>query len=562
MELGSPDGVFGCSYAKTTVNLACRGDNTNQVCLKHFKWDGDAVGIPFAHEKTNQAGNDPTKKLPRRCFCNPLKGQQTADMFSSDFHYLVLHPDILSNPDRSFLQGSQDAQSSAFNRVLKKVLTTNVDGHGVPLCESKYGVPIEEITMYSYRKCAHTKLNCGSTAGPSSAACCLREGHSIGTVRNVYIAQERASDEYCGRILSGLPINDASFAASYPDFIPIPIEIGDDDRILPVTDAVYKARQEEVDRKVEEVLYAIFTEEHMSAFPEIHRFLRCGLAAHLIHFEEIDAMLPPDAKLRMTPLYTNPLVLELKEHVRIAMPWEDHHIYYSEASGLPPHVIQLNQMEQLKSICRAIPDKLEALLDRRQMNGPVSLEQIRREVRVVVETSPTMRKLEEAVALILRANELRSPAEEEADAAATAAMTQRYEKFPHPDGVRRRVPPGWKLPTGLIQHAYVYWHCGDPAKKIAPIKMLDKRDLSILEKKEKKCLGGMRRLMDIIDRAAIAEGVRPKKELPMTQAEANACFIKGRNGIQVTGATPSGRPRNVYAMTWQSVLRLLPSAKK
>jgi len=97
---------------------------------------------------------------------------------------------------------------------------------------------IEEITMYSYRKSSHTKLNCGSTAGPTSAAACLREGNTLGTTRNPYIAQEQASDEFCGRILCGLPINSPEFAVSYPDFIAIP---ADSEWIPPTTDSVYQA---------------------------------------------------------------------------------------------------------------------------------------------------------------------------------------------------------------------------------------------------------------------------------------------------------------------------------
>lgn len=53
MEMGTKDGIFGVVYAKLTVNLACRGDNTNTICIKHLLWGDDSLGIPFAHEKAN-----------------------------------------------------------------------------------------------------------------------------------------------------------------------------------------------------------------------------------------------------------------------------------------------------------------------------------------------------------------------------------------------------------------------------------------------------------------------------------------------------------------------------
>ena len=64
-------------------------------------------------------------------------------------------------------------------------------------------------------------MNCGSTAGPTGASACIRGGHSMGSNRDVYIAQEKASDTYCGRILQGLPEHSPEFAVSYPDFVPI-----------------------------------------------------------------------------------------------------------------------------------------------------------------------------------------------------------------------------------------------------------------------------------------------------------------------------------------------------
>lgn len=88
-----------------------------------------------------------------------------------------------------------------------------------------------------------------------------------------------------------------------------------------------------------------------------------------------------------------------------------------------------------------------------------------------------------------------------------------YEKFDHPDGKRRRIPHGWKVPGGTVRHAYVSWHCGDPAQKIAPIKMLSVTDMSVLEEKEKKNLTVMKRMISMIDKSSASdEGAPPEKE--------------------------------------------------
>ena len=168
-------------------------------------WEGDSVTIPFSHEKCNQKGEDKTKRLPRHCYSNPL--DWSADFTSSVFHYLVAHPEQIAQADNSLLVGSQESQGTKFNNVLNKVLDSHRDEDGLRLCESKFGYKIEDLTMYSLRKFAHTQLNCGSTAGPTSAAACLREGKSLGHARNPYIAVEGASDQFTSRILAGLQIN-------------------------------------------------------------------------------------------------------------------------------------------------------------------------------------------------------------------------------------------------------------------------------------------------------------------------------------------------------------------
>ena len=89
--------------------------------------------------------------------------------------------------------------------------------------EENFGYTNTQIGAHSWRKAAHAKLSCGSTSGPSSAAACIRGGHSIGSTRDVHVVQERASDEYCGKILSGLPEHDASFSVSYPD-VSVPVQ--------------------------------------------------------------------------------------------------------------------------------------------------------------------------------------------------------------------------------------------------------------------------------------------------------------------------------------------------
>jgi len=68
---GNKEAIFSCAYALGPWNLACQGDSTGLVCINHFLWDLGSLGIPFAHKKEAQLGNDPWKKRPWSIFSNP-----------------------------------------------------------------------------------------------------------------------------------------------------------------------------------------------------------------------------------------------------------------------------------------------------------------------------------------------------------------------------------------------------------------------------------------------------------------------------------------------------------
>jgi hypothetical protein len=314
LEMGDADGAFASAFSKLTVNLACRGKNTGQICVKQMKWQDDYIEIPFAHSKDSQRADKSIKKLPRSLYCNPLEHDSVVS--SALFDYMALNPDVLANPEGSLFSGSVDAQAQRFSKIV-----TRLKNKHAATIKRVYGFDIEDIGVHSWRKCAHTKLNTGSTAGPSAAAACIRGGHSLGANRDVYIAQSQASDNFCGRVLAGLPEHDPSFAVAYPDFIGIDAERSlDDEGVSSNEVAALTAR---INDKVQLVLYSIFGEEKIHNFLSFVPILRVGLASHLMHREHYMEHLPVNATLKTTPLFTNPLVMELKRFVHIAMPWEE-----------------------------------------------------------------------------------------------------------------------------------------------------------------------------------------------------------------------------------------------
>ena len=456
--------------------------------------------------------------------------------------------EVLDNADGPLFQGTPNAVTKAFSYALNKVK----DAHAIDI-QRRFNIKLEDIHLYSYRKCAHTRLNCGTTDGPSGAAACIRGGHSLGTVRNVYIQQEKASDYYCGRILSGLPVNDARFAISFPDFIPIDVDASC--RGGGISEEQYQERKDKVDEEVTEALASIFGRERLESFLTIDKFLRVGLASHLLHLEKIEKLLPPDAKIRQTALFTNPRVAALKEHIRVAMPWEGHYKYFKiEATGLPAHVALLYGQEAIKKLIADIPATINAALEERQMNGPVSLA----EMRDVVTESDRLKNMERTLVELAGAikSQGASPSQE-----VETNIAPRFNLFDHPDKIRRRIPAGWEFPKLKLQHMYVLWHCGNEAEKIAAIKFWDCTDVQKIKTKRSKAqLSEVRRVMKCVDDAAIAAGVPPQKA--MTHAEVLTCYHAGKSGLPVPRETKTGRLRNLERMSWTTLVRNMPKVGK
>jgi hypothetical protein len=165
IEMGGKDAIFAQAYLLCTWNLICRTENTSLICHKHFLWRSDAVGIPFAHEKTNQEG-DSRKTKPRHCYPNPLDPYVCC--FTGIFEYLACFPQILENPDGLLFPG--DSQNERFAGILKDVLLL----HEKELNEMGYAV--DDLGPHSIRKGGTTYLTSGSTSGPTGSSVNIRGG--------------------------------------------------------------------------------------------------------------------------------------------------------------------------------------------------------------------------------------------------------------------------------------------------------------------------------------------------------------------------------------------------
>jgi hypothetical protein len=105
----------------------------------------------------------------------------------------------------------------------------------------------------------------------------------MGSVRDIYVLQEKAGDAYCGRLLTGLPVNRPEFAMPHPDFVPDLVGISEDEA------AGMKAA---LHAEAKMALECIFGAEQLRKIPTLIPVLQVGLASSLHHNKKTNEVYP------------------------------------------------------------------------------------------------------------------------------------------------------------------------------------------------------------------------------------------------------------------------------
>lgn len=246
------------------------------------------------------------------------------------------------------------------------------------------------------------------------------------------------------------------------------------------------------------------------------------------------------------------------------MPWENNrNVCFKPASGLPPQTVMLAYIKGLREdakknaeLIQNLPEKIGEMMDNRNMTGTLTLEQITR----AIENGPRFQAMANDI------SSLRRMFAEGNVAVATSARRgnntpvhnlRLQRQYQHSPGVYRRVPRGWNFPKLGLQGMYLYWHSGDEAKNIPPMKFLEPNDVKHLGKRSRSSLAEVRKVMTLIDSEAKAQGLAIKDR--MTQVEINTLYTHGEGAIArlIPATTPTGRPRKIPRLKYDSVIKFM-----
>jgi hypothetical protein len=275
--------LFARCFLTLEWNLMARSESIVTANFFHITWEDDSLVFLLAKSKTDQTGRNtnqvwhvyatpdkpatcPTLALATYVFSNPGLTNICGESFNMD-------DDVGSS--RLFPGGDQYGR---FMACLHRVIENNLEEFLL------LGIKPGDLGSHSARKGASSFASAGSTVSPPMVSICLRAMWSMGPVKERYLQYEKAGDQYLGRVVSGLDVNDVSFAVSPPYF---ESGIADD-----------------VSENINNLLKA-FTVGGGNLSGEIFQVLYFCFASLCYHFDYLVGITPRRSKLQASPFFTN-----------------------------------------------------------------------------------------------------------------------------------------------------------------------------------------------------------------------------------------------------------------
>jgi hypothetical protein len=147
------------------------------------------------------------------------------------------------------------------------------------------GIHPGNLGLHSAQKGACSFAAVGSTVCPPMVSICLRAMWSMGSVKEHYLQFKKARDQYLGQVVSGLDVNDVSFAILPPYF-----ECGDNEG--DIWEKIFTLLKE-------------FTVGGHGIQGEIFQLLYFCFVSLCYHFNFLVEVFPKQNKLQALPFFTH-----------------------------------------------------------------------------------------------------------------------------------------------------------------------------------------------------------------------------------------------------------------
>ena len=330
--------VFAHVFLVLDWTLMKRAENCVNCKVNHISFRHDSLVFEFAKSKSHQKGEKHVG--PWHVYANPLKPWCCPIL--SLARYFFSYPEVLRG-DMPLFEGNSQYQR------YHKLFSSLVQVLGPELQQMGY-LP-GDLGSHSCRKGVATLIASGCTVSPPIAPLCIRAGWVMGGMKDKYIFNEKAGDQYVGRCASLLDQLTKEFAVSPPYF---------DYSNLGAYEKNIKMKD------VNEYLRSNLPYAN-SIHPQTWNIVLYCFATVCYHYTFLSDSLHTKCVLRCSPIFQN-IPEDMIKSVRIAYPW-DSTSDTPTFSGIPPHVITMAEFEkvrlELNSLKSSLPDSLSKMLDNR-----------------------------------------------------------------------------------------------------------------------------------------------------------------------------------------------------
>ena len=547
-ESKDPEHLFAHLFLVLDWNLMKRAENCVDCKITHITVRNDSLVFQFAKSKGHQNGEEHVG--PWHVYANPLEPHLCVVL--SMARYLFAYPELLLN-NTALFQGT--AQYNRYSKLFMSLLKANED------TLKSMGVEPGDLGTHSCRKGVGTMVSAGCTVSPPIVSICVRAGWSMGGVKDKYLKRENASDQYVGRCASCLDQLDKSFAVSPPYF-----DFGVDD----VESVTMKARLTKwlKDRILQ-----------YDSIPACCRVLINMLFASVCyHFKYLNDNLHSESRFRASVFFRN-IPQEIIDCATIAYPWNMTR-YTPKITGVPPHVLLMNKMEELlqkfEGIRGDIKDDVGGMLDSRGVGGSEFhtnqiLEAIRN-ISVNRQEATTIEGETSVVSDMIITNEEEEIASEhiencdaENNSEIEAILNQRRRTktkrimakrqltMGYHHGKLQVLPPCWEFPKMNIKQLIDNWYVGNLREQIPALVLLTHHDVAHLGRSKstgKVKLRQMRLVMSQIERYARMENCYESDKSKWTAEYTRILWEKV--GTKYIGAEFGGKNRNAE-LSWKTL---------
>lgn len=331
-ESDSKEDIFSHLFLVLDWCLMKRAENCANAKINHIRFEDDCLVFEFAKSKGHQKGEEHVG--PWHVYANPFEPWLCPVLALA--RYLLCFPEVLRG-EVSLFPGKDTSIYQRYAERFGKV----VSGCSTDLLKNGY-VP-GDLGTHSARKGVGTMVAAGCTVSPPIVSLCIRAGWVLGGVKDKYLFRENAGDQYVGRCASCLDQTTKEFAVSPPYF---------DYSDFSGTERLAKKKM--VQDWIESRLG--FGADVM---PEsAHGVILHCFAAVCYHYKDLkEKHLHPQCMLRQASLFRG-IPREIVELAVVRFPW-DKTEDTPKLTGIPPHVLHMAEMEELKIELRDVKEQVK-----------------------------------------------------------------------------------------------------------------------------------------------------------------------------------------------------------